>query len=177
MSYRRLFLLVEGDDDERFFRSVVLPLLSSAYHDIQVVRISTLKKEKVNGLLRSIAGMKADYILVHDLDQHPCATAAKDSLLKSFPPASPDRIQIVKGEIESWYCAGIPEDHPWRSLPIGRCPDTRVVTKEAFAAATLHPGQPRLPAMLDLLKSFDLQVAIRRNESFQRFLRKFIPGF
>jgi hypothetical protein len=146
MSYRQLFLLVEGDDDERFFRSVVLPLLSSAYNEIQVVKISMFKKEKVKGLLRSIAGMKADYILVRDLDRHPCATAAKDSVLKSFPHVSPDRIQIVKGEIESWYCAGIPEDHPWRSLPIGRCPDTGVVTKEAFETATLSPGQPSVPS-------------------------------
>jgi len=174
MSYRQLFLLLEGDDDERFFRSVVLPLLDSAYDDIRVVKFSELRKEKVNGLLRSIAGMKADYILVRDLDRLPCATATKDLILKSFPYVSPDRIQIVKGEIESWYCAGIPEDHAWRSLKIGRCPDTSVVTKEAFEITVFRSGQTKIPAMLALLKSFDLQTAIRRNESFRRFLRKFI---
>jgi hypothetical protein len=111
MSYRQLFLLLEGDDDERFFRSIVLPLLGSAYDDVRVVQISGLRKEKVNGYLRSIASMKADYVLVRDLDRLPCATAAKDRILKSFPHASPDRIQVVKAEIESWYCAGIPENH------------------------------------------------------------------
>jgi hypothetical protein len=175
MSYRRLFLFVEGDDDERFFSSVVVPALLTAYDHIQFVQFSGLNKEKRRGFLRSIAAMKADYILVRDLDRLPCVTAAKDQVLKSLPQVYPDRIQIVKAEIESWYCAGIPEDHPWRSLAIGRSANTSTITKEAFEAAVFQPGQPKLPAMLALLESFDLQAAVQRNESFRRFLRKFVP--
>jgi hypothetical protein len=84
MTYRQLFLFVEGDDDERFFRSVVL-------------------------------------------------------------------------------------------LAIGRCADTSTITKEAFEAAVLQSGQPKLPTMLALLESFDREAAVDRNESFRRFLRKFVP--
>jgi hypothetical protein len=175
MTYRQLFLFVEGDDDERFFRSVVLPMLQSAYDAVQFVKFSGLKKEKIRGFLRSITSMKADYILVRDLDRHPCATAAKDGILKFFPQIDPDRIQIVKAEIESWYCAGIPENHSWRSLAIARSPDTSNITKEAFEAAVFQSGQPKLPAMLALLESFDREAAVRRNESFRRFLRKFVP--
>lgn len=176
MSYRRLFLFVEGDDDERFFRSVVAPLLHNAYDNIQFVKVGWLKKEKVRAFLRSIEAMKADYILVHDLDWLPCASAARDRILKIHPQVNPDRIQIVKAEIESWYCAGIPADHPWSSLPIGRCPETSVVTKEAFEAAVSREGPSRLFAMLSLLESFDREAAAQRNESFRRFLRKFVAS-
>ena len=174
MSYRQLFLFVEGADDERFFLSIVVPLLRGAYDHIQSVKLRPLKKEKVRGFLRSIAAMKADYILVHDLDQLPCASAAKDRILKTYPQADPDRIQIVKAEIESWYCAGIPDGHPWGSLEIGRCLETSIVTKERFEAAVAQEGQSRLLAMLALLESFDREAAVLRNESFRRFLRKFV---
>ena len=174
MTFRRLFLFVEGDDDERFFRSVLLPFLRSAYQDVQFVQFSRLKKEKVRGFLHSIAGMKADYIFVRDLDRLPCATAARDRLVAVFPQVSADRVQIVKAEIESWYCAGLPEGHPWESLAARPHLDTSTVTKEAFEATILRKGAPRVSTMLEILESFDREAAARRNESFQRFVRRFI---
>jgi hypothetical protein len=176
MTYRQLFLFVEGDDDERFFRSTIVPDLFTAYDHVQFVQFSTLKKEKLKGFLRSIVAMNADYIFVHDLDRQPCASAAKDHILRTLPHLDPDRVQIVKTEIESWYCAGIPENHPWRSLAIGRCADTSTITKEAFEAAVLQSGQPKLPTMLALLEGFDREAAVQRNESFRRFLRRFTLG-
>jgi hypothetical protein len=174
MTFRRLFLFVEVDDDERFFRSVLLPSLRTAYEDIQFVQFSRLKKEKVRGFLQSIAGMKADYIFVRDLDRLPCATAARDKMLAVFPQVSADRVQIVKAEIESWYCAGLPEGHPWESLASRPHLDTSTVTKEAFEAAILRKGAPRVSTMLEILESFDREAAVRRNESFRRFVRRFI---
>ena len=35
MSYTRLFLLVEGDDDARFVERIVVPKLSSRYDFVQ----------------------------------------------------------------------------------------------------------------------------------------------
>lgn len=174
MTFRRLFLFVEGDDDERFFRSVLLPPLRVAYEDIQFVQFTRLKKEKVRGFLHSIAGMKADYIFVHDLDQLPCATTAREKLLAIFPQVSPDRVQIVKAEIESWYFAGLPEGHPWGSLASRQHLDTSTVTKEIFEAAVLRKGASRVAAMLEILESFDREAAARRNESFRRFVSRFI---
>jgi hypothetical protein len=176
MTYRQLFLFVEGDDDERFLSSVVVPALLTAYGHFRFVQFSSLKKEKLRGFLRSVVAMKADYILVRDLDRLPCVTAAKDEVLRSLPQVNPDRVQIVKAEIESWYCAGISEDHPWRSLTIGRCTDTSSITKEILEAAVFQEGQPKLPTMLELLESFDREAAVQRNESFRRFLRKFVPS-
>jgi hypothetical protein len=174
MTFRRLFLFVEGDDDERFFRSVFLPPLRAAYEDIQFVQFTRLKKEKVRGFLHSIAAMKADYIFVHDLDEFPCATAAREKLLAVYPQVNADRVQIVKAEIESWYCAGLPEGHPWSSLAAHL--DTSTVTKEDFDTAFLRKGAPRVATMREILESFDLEAARRRNESFRRFVSRFIPS-
>jgi hypothetical protein len=174
MTFRRLFLFVEGDSDERFFRSVAEPTLRRAYQDVQFVQWSRLKREKVLGFLRSLESMKSDYIFVRDLDRYPCATVARDRLLELFPRLDPDRLQIVKTEIESWYCAGIREDHPWGTLEIARHPDTRVVTKEIFESSIARQGSLYLPSLLAILESFDLERASRRNESLRRFVRKFL---
>ena len=120
--------------------------------------------------------MQADYVFVRDLDRHPCATAARDRVLEVFPQVDPARLQIVKTEIESWYCAGIAEDHPWGSLDIARRSDTSTVTKEEFDTAVARKGGLRLPAILALLESFDRDLAARRNESFHRFLRRFVSS-
>jgi hypothetical protein len=176
MTFKRLFLFVEGDDDERFFRAVLLPLLSRGYEEIRFVQFSRLKREKVRAWMRSVAGMKADYIYIRDLDRHPCATAARDRVGDSLPWIDPERVQIVKAEIESWYCAGIHKDHPWGTLDVARVPDTHAVTKEAFEVAISRKGEPKIPAMLAILEGFDLDTALRRNESLRRFVRKFITG-
>ena len=51
-----------------------------------------------------------------------------------------------------------------------------VAAEEAFEAAVSREGPSRLFAMLSLLESFDREAAAQRNESFRRFLRKFIAS-
>ena len=34
MPYKRLFILIEGDDDERFFEKIINPLLDKKYNSI-----------------------------------------------------------------------------------------------------------------------------------------------
>src|SRR6185436_2065614 len=152
MAYRRLFLFVEGDDDERFFRTVIVSFFEKRYNNVKIVTYAKLKKEKFAGFVRSVRSMGADYLIVGDLDWHPCVTAAKENLLQRCSQAEPERIQIVKAEIESWYCAGIPEDDAdWGSLSIARAPDTERVTKENCLHAMAPSGSPLLPALLSLL--------------------------
>jgi hypothetical protein len=173
MPYRRLYLFVEGDDDELFFRSVFLPLLQQSYDDVQLVPFSGLKREKVRALLRSVRSMEADYPWVRDLDRHPCVTSAKGAVQQIYPQIDPVRIQIVKAEIESWYCAGIrAQDTELGALDIATCPDTQIVTKEAFELAVSQRGFPRVPTLRAILESFDREAAARRNSSFRYFLDK-----
>ncbi len=79
-------------------------------------------------------------------------------------------------EIESWYCAGIPEGATeWDSLPIAQAPDTERITKETCLHALAESGSPRLPALLSLLERFDRKRAASRNRSFRYFLGKHLP--
>jgi hypothetical protein len=99
---------------------------------------------------------------------------AKDDVRLHFPQAEPERIQVVKSEIESWYCAGIPEgDADLGALGISSCLETAEITKEVFREALDWGGIPSLPALLALLERFDRERAARRNASFRYFLRKF----
>ena len=171
MPYRRLFLFLEGADDERFFRAVLFPLLKERYEDVFPVQISQLSKKKVADWLRSVEGMEADYLYIRDLDRYPCVTAAKDALLEAHPRLAPERIQIVKAEIESWYCAGIGPGK-MEDLEVATCSETAGITKEKLEAAIPGGRVNRIPALVEILEGYDLGAAARRNESLRRFLRK-----
>ncbi len=171
MPYRRLFLFLEGDDDERFFRAVLFPLLSKRYANVFPVQVSQLRKKKIAGWLRSIERMGADYLYVRDLDRYPCVTAVKGALRKAYPRLAPERIQIVKLEIESWYCAGI---GPGRleGLEIATCLETEGITKEKLEAVIPGGRVNRIPTLVEILEGYDLGAAARRNASLRYFLRK-----
>ena len=77
MSYRRLFIWVEGEDDKRFFQSILEPKLQVKYNLVETRHYATLKKEKVDNFLKSIKAMGADYIYVTDINDSPCVTAKK----------------------------------------------------------------------------------------------------
>ena len=177
MAYRQFFLFVEGDDDERFFQRIILPFFEKRYDNVKIVTYAKLKKEKLEGFVRSVQSIPgADYLVVRDLDRHPCVTAAKKSLRQRCPEAEPERIQVVKTEIESWYCAGIPDDDPnWGSLAIAKVSDTEPITKENCLAAMSVGGPTVLPVLLSILERFDRRRAASRNRSFRYFLDKHLP--
>ncbi|MEA2694831.1 MAG: hypothetical protein QOJ16_4218 [Acidobacteriota bacterium] len=171
--YKQLFILVEGGDDVRFFGAVVKPLFEKYYDEVRILAISNWSHEEVRRLLFSISAMKSDYLIVRDIDTHPCVTAARDALRKPYSRLDPERIQIVRAEIESWYCAGIsPQDAELGALKVVTCNDTGEVTKESFDAALFERRLRRAPAMIAMLERFDLATAARRNASFRYFLRK-----
>lgn len=172
MAYRQLFLFVEGADDERFFKALS-PLFMPAYDHIAFVQTSQMRKDKLAAFVRSVNSMTADYLVVRDLDRNPCVTAAKSAITAGYPSIDPARVQIVRAEIESWYCAGVKEDDAeFGSLPVAICRDTSEVTKEDLNAALGGGLELRIPAMIAMLERFDPATAARRNASFRYFLRK-----
>lgn len=170
MAYRSLFLFLEGADDEQFFERVLNPLLRERYEYVRTILFSQMPRRKVSAWLQSVEGMQADYLFVRDLDRHPCATAAKGALLDIHPRLDPARIQVVKVEIESWYCAGIGPGK-FAELSVATCADTEEITKERLESV-LGQRKLRIPAMAEILESYDLERAARRNGSLRYFLRK-----
>ena len=105
MSYKRLFILIEGDGDERFFENVVEPFFRERYSAIQFWQYAKKNKKMKANFIKSINAMKADYICAGDFNDAPCITAKKEKTTDDFgKKLTADRIIIVVKEIESWYC-------------------------------------------------------------------------
>ena len=171
-AYRRLFIWVEGADDERFFRSVVGPQFEKQYGSVSVVSYAGRTIDYVNNFLRSISAMPADYIFVADIDNSPCVTSKKAALTARYKHLNPAKVIVVKAEIESWYRAGL---NPaacvrFRMRPLS---DTQAVTKEHFHATKPNGFQSGIDYMIEVLKHFKIEVARSQNQSFAYFADKY----
>ena len=54
MPYKRLFILIEGDDDERFFEKIINPLLDEKYDSITLWKYSQETNKRINNIIRGI---------------------------------------------------------------------------------------------------------------------------
>ncbi len=174
LTYRRLFILVEGDDDERFFDRVISPLYKQICDYVSLWKYSQQKLEKVNGFLNSINSIPhADYIFVTDMDDSPCVTAKKERITSQFEKLSEDRILVVCREIESWYLAGLNDDSH-REIKIRRSyNNTDHISKEQFNRMMPKKFVSRIDFMQEIMKLFDRETALRKNTSFEYFMRKY----
>ena len=48
MTYKYLFIFVEGKDDKEFFERIIKPKLNIKYDTIQIVEYSNLSDKKIN---------------------------------------------------------------------------------------------------------------------------------
>ena len=173
--YRRLWLLVEGNDDERFVDAVLAPEFRRAYDDVQIWRYSQAPIRKRANFLRSVHAMGADYILFCDIDELPCVTSKKESVKSALPlPIPDDRIAVVVKEIESWYLAGLDERN-FQTLGIANASRPDEVVKEKFDV--LVGGKANhTNMMVEILRRYDISQARRRSPSFGYFARKHLGG-
>lgn len=188
LAYRMLYILLEGDDDERFFEEVLKPIYAEKYDHVLLWKYSQKKKERINHFLNSVKAMQAagtaDTLLVADLDQSPCVTHRKKRILFTFRAMEgnigavaslrfPTEVLIVCKEIESWYLAGLSDTSCKRIGISASFSNTDQITKEQFDS--LNPGRfkTRIQFMEAILQSFDLETARSRNRSFQYFMRKY----
>ncbi len=172
MAYQRLFILVEGDDDERFFDRVIIPLYEQICDHVQIWKYSQQKLKKVNGFLNSIHAMQADYIFVADMDDSPCITAKKERITSQFKKLSEDRILVVCREIESWYLAGLNDDS-CSEIDIRTIKNTDRISKEQFNRMMPQKFVSRIDFMQEIMKLFDRETASSKNNSFKYFMQKY----
>jgi hypothetical protein len=175
----KLFIFIEGNDDELFIKEVVIGQLLSK-KNIKPWKYSQKSKEKINDFINSINSMGADYIFITDFDEGESLETKKSDLLSDFPFIDGDRLVIVKNEIESWYIAGINQEtgieiECKKELRKIRVPeDTEPITKEHFE--DLIPGSfkdSKIDFMKEILKCFDISIAKERNDSFKNFVNEF----
>lgn len=81
MNYKRLFLFIEGNDDERFFGRIIKPIYEEKY-DVKLWKYAHQKNKKIENFLKSVKSMKADYIFVADINLAPCIADKKQIIQK-----------------------------------------------------------------------------------------------
>lgn len=174
MPYKRLYIWIEGDDDERFFDGIIKPKLQSKYDYVGFWQYAQVKEEKNNNFLNSIKAMGADYIFVADINSAQCVTVKKQKV--DIKNIDRDRIIILIKEIESWYLAGLDSKNAkkFRIAP-HRIRTTDNVIKEQFD--NLIPEKfddSRIDFMSEILKHFCIETAKVKNKSFNYFVRKYL---
>ena len=172
---KRLFILVEGEDDIRFFGRLIKPLLAPSYHSVEIIPYACIKREKVNKFVKSVVLMNNDYIFVADIDQERSVRDKKQILYYRFSEIDGRSVVIVIREIESWYLAGISPDTA-QELRIPDLLSTDTVTKEDFNALIPQQFDSRIDFMFEILKSFSLETAVRKNTSFRFFVNTYLAG-
>jgi hypothetical protein len=173
---KALFILVEGDNDERFVRAVVVPNLPKRYDEIVVFKCAEEKDPVVDAVIDVAQQMGADYICLIDLDDCPCVTRAKDDAVRKYPHVERERIAVAKLEIEGWYLAGLTKktavsvglEESWGT---GQVED---VTKERFRALRPTRYAAETAFRVEILKNFERRAAMRRSPSFAHFARKYL---
>jgi len=119
--------------------------------------------------------MKADYIVMADINHSPCVTHKKDDITEKkikSKKVKKDNIIVVIKEIESWYLAGL-NPTSLRNLGINYNKKTDNLTKEQFDRLMPRKFISRIDFLQEILKYFDLEKAVQNNKSFQYFVKRF----
>lgn len=172
MDYRRLYIWVEGEDDERFFKKIMEPKLQKKYDFVKTICYAAMKKEKIDNFLKSIKAMGADYIYVTDINNSPCVTAKKQETKNKLRNIDEGKIIVVIKEIESWYLAGL-NDTVSEKFKICIYSTTDTITKEQFNSLIPKKFDSRIDFMLEILKFFSIEKAKQKNRSFRYCFEKY----
>lgn len=174
MAKRSLFLFLEGNDDERFFARILVPLLERKYRKVMIWKYARMKRRRTIQFLRSVQKAGADYIFVRDIDNAPSVSEKIGEIVLCHEGVvRREAVCVVVMEIESWYLAG--HDRGGSHIPaVVRCLErTDTVTKEEFNRMVPRP-MSRIEFMHLLLENFSVKDAMERNASFRFFLNRWV---
>lgn len=162
-----LVLFVEGDDDERFFKSFF-----KNDPRIQYYKYSKKKNEDIKKYLQSIKRMSNfDYLYVADSDGKSCVDRKK-LILEKINICESEKIIVVCYEIESWYLAGLSKEDK-KSMRIKKeFEKTDNLTKEYFQSVIPTQFTSEIDFMIEILKVYKKEIANTNNFSFEKFNKK-----
>jgi hypothetical protein len=168
----RIFILVEGEDDVRFFGRIIKPLLINRYDAVEIIPYASIKRTKVDNFLKSIRLMNSDYIFVADIDAEQSVRDKKQVLYSHFSHIDGGSIIVVIKEIESWYYAGLTQESV-QDLEVPNLPLTDDLTKEDFNRLIPRKYDSRIDFMFEILKYFSIDSARKKNHSFRFFIERY----
>ncbi|MBN1693577.1 MAG: hypothetical protein JW845_08505 [Dehalococcoidales bacterium] len=179
--YKRLFIIVEGPDDGRFFSRIIKPVFENNYECIDLWENAQKVYKKTCKFIRSINSMSsanfvADYIFVTDINNSPCVSHKKMIKKSQFSDLDGGKILVIKKEIESWFLAGLDRIN-CKKCRIPNHSDTEKISKEQFN--NMIPKKfrdSRIDFLHELLNYFQIEVAKEKNASFKYFIEKYISN-
>jgi hypothetical protein len=172
MNAGRLFILVEGNDDQRFFSRVIRPLFLHEYASVELISYASMKSAKVCRYIKGLMAMRYDFIVVADIDQESTVHLKKKVLMARFCNLHPDRVMVIVKEIESWYLAGL-DDHASAAIGARKLEHTDFLTKEHFNRWIPRQYNSRIAFMVECLHHFSIPVAMEKNKSFHYFIHHY----
>jgi len=172
MAYKRLWVLLEGNDDERFFKGIIKPRLSPQYDSIQVWQYAQKPSKRTMNFLKAIKTISSGYFFLKDINDSPCVAAKKQNMERIYKGTiNVDNIVVVVKEIESWYLAGL-DDKGRKELGVKALRKTDNLTKEQFDRLIPRKFDSRIDFMAEILKRFSVDMAKQKNKSFNYFMTK-----
>ncbi len=174
-----IYLILEGDDDIRFFEKIISPLFLKNGFSIIPIKQSSKKRKDCGKFIQTIENMNDwDYLFAKDIDVFPCAGLRREHIMKELSgKIKAEKILIVAKVIESWYLAGV-SDKTMRSL--GVTPknikkiirSTDDIDKSKFYEF-FPPSKTQIEIMNTLLDNYNIEIAKKRNKSFDYFISRF----
>lgn len=154
----RLYIFVEGSDDERFFMHFC------ANFDIRIIQYSGMKNKELSGYIKTISkDLCSDYIIVCDSDGSDIEHK-KNNFVQKHPDCNIDKIIVAKREIESWYLAGYNRDN-CEKKKIKYIFNTDDISKEQFRHM-IPKNYSIISFQMEILSVYDVILAKQRNRSF-----------
>ena len=159
-----LHIFVEGPDDERFFNNIY----GSYWDEFKFIKYAGWPSAKINNFIRSICCMEnCDYLFLGDADGKTIEDKTS-ILINRYPNLEKDKVFIVQYEIESWYYAGVSALVCQKLNLKQYVHNTDNLTKEHFNSK-IPKKADRKYIMAEILKFYELQLAIGRNTSLAIF--------
>ncbi len=175
--FKQLYIFVEGPDDERFFDNVFKPLALDKYNFVKIIKYAGLTKKIVKDYIKAFSKQNSsEYLFVCDFDARVdtsfCVTKRKNKEVEKFGNIlEPDKIRIVKEEIESWYLAGITSSN-LKKFKIRELKETELIDKEQFIDLIPRKFQNKTDFLIEIIKEFDIETGINKNNSMKYFITK-----
>ena len=177
MSFKQLYIFVEGPDDKRFFESIFFPFFDQVFNTVKAIPYRQLKKEIVIKYIETFNSQpSSDYIFIGDMDARGnplCITRRKEIINEQYKNKINDsKLFIIKEEIESWYAAIAGNEF---------CNEKKLTFPSLSDSLTKEEFERKVPKdytsntfMVEIIKNADIEKAKKMNTSFAYFCNKFL---
>jgi hypothetical protein len=169
----RLWVLIEGEQDERFFKKILHKQFRKKYKYVHYWPYAEEKPELFEGMISSCIDENIDYIITGDCDSDDPNTHVDKLYERSNKIVNKSNIFIIIKEIESWYLSGLSEDKIKLMEFKESFDNTNDLTKQDFENMKPKKYKSFYYYITTILSYFDHNIAINKNNSFKQFIEKY----